>query len=124
MPKAIQPLTLSDTEQTELRMIVNQGMRSARTIKRAQILLHSHAGKKPTDSADGLDIAPGTVYNTLQRYWSEGLPGALHEKPRPGQPIKLDLRQEAAIAVLAWQSERIDSVMLRARLPGCRRGLC
>ena len=36
MPKAIQPLTLSDTEQTELRMIVNQGMRSARTIKRAK----------------------------------------------------------------------------------------
>ena len=101
MPKAIQPLTLSDTEQTELRMIVNQGTHSARSIKRAQILLHSHAGKKPAEIADWLDIAIGTVYNVRQRYMCEGLPGALYEKPRPGQPIKLDLRKEAAITVLA-----------------------
>ena len=101
MPKAIQPVTLSDSEQTELRMIVNQGTHSARTIKRAQILLHSHAGKKPGEIADWLGLALGTVYNVRRRYLCEGLPGALYEKPRPGQPIKLDLRQEAAITVLA-----------------------
>ena len=39
MPKAIQPVTLSENEQTELRMIANHGTHSARTIKRAQILL-------------------------------------------------------------------------------------
>ncbi|QLQ08743.1 MAG: helix-turn-helix domain-containing protein [Anaerolineae bacterium] len=67
----------------------------------AQILLHSHLGRKPAEIADWLDVATGTVYNTRQRYLDERLPGALYEKPRPGQPVKLDLRQEAAITVLA-----------------------
>jgi transposase len=101
MPKAIQPITLSENEQTELRMIASQGTHSARTIKRAQILLHSHAGREPQEIAAWLDIAVGTVYNVRRRYLTEGLPGALYEKPRPGQPVKLDLRQEAAITVLA-----------------------
>ena len=101
MPKAIQSITLSENERTELRMIASQGTHSARTIKRAQILQHSDAGKQPQEIAAWLDIAAGTVYNTRQRYLSEGLPGALYEKPRPGQPIKLDLRQEAAITALA-----------------------
>ena len=101
MPKAIQPITLSDNEQTELRMIVNQGTRSARTIKRAQILLNSHADKTPQEIAAWLGTCLGTVYNVRQRYLSEGLAGALYEKPRPGQPVKLNLRQEAEITVLA-----------------------
>lgn len=101
MPKAIPPITLSETEQSELRMIANQGTHSARMIKRAQILLHSHAGKQPAEIAAWLEVAVGTVYNVRQRYLNEGLSGALHEKPRPGQPRKLDLRHEAAITVLA-----------------------
>jgi transposase len=70
-------------------------------IKRAQILLHSHAGKKPQEIASWLNTCLSTVYNVRQRYLDEGFDGALHEKPRPGQPVKLDLRQEAAITVLA-----------------------
>jgi putative transposase len=101
MPKASRVMTLSENERTELRMITSQGTHSARTIKRAHILLHSDAGKQPQEIAAWLDIAVGTVYNVRQRYLSEGLPGALYEKPRPGQPIKLDLRQEAAVTVLA-----------------------
>ena len=101
MPKAIQPITLSEAEQTELRLLINQGVHSARMIKRAQILLHSHAGKKPQEIASWLDTCLGTVYNVRQRYQTEGMDGALHEKPRPGQPVKLDLRQEAAITMLA-----------------------
>lgn len=63
MPKAIQPITLSEAEQTELRLLINQGVHSARMIKRAQILLHSHAGKKPQEIASWLDTCLGTVYN-------------------------------------------------------------
>ena len=101
MPKAIQPITLSESEQTALRLVINQGTHSARMIKRAQILLHSHAGKKPQEIVSWLNTCLSTVYNVRQRYLDEGLDGALHEKPRPGQPVKLDLRQEAAITVLA-----------------------
>lgn len=101
MPKAIQPITLSEDEQAELRMIADQGKHSARMIKRAQILLHSDAGKKPQEIAEWLSVCPSTVYNVRERYLNEGVTGALNEKPRPGQPPKLDLRQQAAITVLA-----------------------
>lgn len=100
MPKRIQPITLSTEEQNELKTIVNQGSHSARTIKRAQILLHSHADKKPTEIAEWLDVCLSTVYNTRHRYLDEGL-AALSEKARSGQPGKLDLRQQAQVTVLA-----------------------
>jgi transposase len=116
MPQAIQPITLSENEQTELRMIVNQGTHAARTIKRAQILLHSHGGKKPQEVAAWLDICPSTIYNVRQRYLAEGLRGALYEKPRPGQPLKLDLRQQAAITVLACSAAPDGHVRWTVRL--------
>jgi transposase len=101
MPQRVQPLTLSENEQSELKAIVNQGTHSARTIKRAQILLHSHVGKKPQEVAEWLDVYLSTIYNTRQRYLDEGLAAAINEKARPGQPPKLDFRQQAAVTVLA-----------------------
>ena len=101
MPKVIQPINLPESEQSELKTLVNQGNHAARQIKRAQILLHSHAGKKPQEIAKWLDVSQSTVYNTRQRYLAKGLAGALNEKARPGQPPKLDLRQQAEITLLA-----------------------
>src|SRR6185295_16651378 len=95
MPKRVHPITLPENEQSELKAIVNQGTHAARTIKRAQILLQSHAGKKPQEVAEWLDVCLSTIYNTRQRYLEEGLTAALNEKARPGQPAKLDLRQQA-----------------------------
>jgi putative transposase len=101
MPKRIQPIKLTESEQSELKAIVNQGSHSARKIKRAQILLHSHAGKRPQEVADWLDVCLSTIYNTRRRYLAEGLEAALSEQARPGQPAKLDLRQQAEVTVLA-----------------------
>lgn len=101
MPKRIQPIILSKEEEAEVKAIVNQGTHSARQIKRGQILLHSHQGKQPQEIAEWLDVCLSTVYNTRRRYLSAGLSAALNEQARPGQPPKLDLRQQAAITVLA-----------------------
>lgn len=101
MPKKILPVRLSESEQQTLQAIVNQGHQSARQIKRAQILLHSHGGKPTEEIAAWVGTSLSTVYNTRAKYQREGLQGALQEKPRPGQPRKLDSRQEAAITVLA-----------------------
>ena len=54
-------------------MIVNQGTHSARMIKRAQILLHSDAGRKPQEIAEWLNVCPSTVYNIRERYLNEGV---------------------------------------------------
>jgi transposase len=101
MPKRIQPILLTKEEEDEVKAIVNQGTHSARQIKRGQILLHSHQGKQPQEIAEWLDVCLSTVYNTRRRYLSAGLSAALNEQARPGQPPKLDLRQQAAITVLA-----------------------
>lgn len=101
MPKTIQPIVLPENEQEELKAIVSQGKNAARVIRRAQVLLHSHAGKKPREVAAWLGSSLGFVYSVRQRYLAEGLDGALYEKPRPGQPVKLNLRQEAEVTVLA-----------------------
>lgn len=101
MPKRIQPIELTENEQNELKGIVNQGSHAARQIKRAQILLHSHAGKTPAEIAEWLDVCVTTVYTTRHHYLAAGLTAALTEKARPGQPPKLDLRQQAEIMALA-----------------------
>jgi transposase len=101
MPKVIQPIKLSADEKTELTTLVNQGCHPARMIKRAQILLYSHAGKKPQEIVAWLDVCLSTIYHVRQRYLASGLAAALNEQTRPGQPAKLDLRQQAAVTVLA-----------------------
>lgn len=101
MTKAIPPIILSESEQAELKLVVSQGTHAARKVRRAQVLLHSHAGKTPQEIATWLVSSLGLVYNVRRRYLAEGLDGALNEKPRSGQPLKLNLRQEAAITVLA-----------------------
>jgi len=101
MPKRIQPILLTENEETEVKAIVHQGHHPARMIKRAHILLQSHRGKSPQEVAEWLGVCLSTVYNTRQRYLAQGLTAALHEQARPGQPAKLDLRQQAEVTVLA-----------------------
>lgn len=116
MPKIIQPIVLAEHEQDELKAIVSQGKHAARQIKRSQILLQSHAGKKPQEIAAWLDVSLSTVYNIRQRYLSEGIPSALAEKARPGQPAKLDLRQQAEITLLACSKAPIGHARWSIRL--------
>jgi transposase len=101
MPKTSQPIELSPVEQAYLERYVSHGKRSARAIKRAHLLLHRHAGKSPKESAELAAVSLGTVYNVGRRYQEEGVEAALVEKPRSGQPRKLNLRHEAELTVLA-----------------------
>src|SRR4051794_2812461 len=101
MPKRTPPIELSSDEITYLNEYVNKGKRSARAIKRAQILLHSHAGKTPEQVCELVSTSIATVYLTRQHYRESGVQAAIAEKPRPGQPRRLSSEQEAALTVLA-----------------------
>ena len=101
MPKRIPPIQLTSDEVTYLNKFINTGRRSARAIKRAQILLHSHAGKTPEQICEVVNTSIATVYLTRQHYREEGVQAAIEEKPRPGQPRRLNSEQEAALTVLA-----------------------
>lgn len=101
MPKISQPVELDSKEEAYLKGYVSQGKRSARAIKRAHLLLHRHAGKSPKESAELAGVSLATVYNVCHRYHAEGVEAALTERPRSGQPRRLNLHHEAALTVLA-----------------------
>lgn len=101
MPKALAPLQLQPGEVQYLQRFVSTGQRSARAIKRAHVLLQLHAGKRSKQAAEVAGVSQGTVYNIYARYQAEGVEAALNEKPRSGQPSRLNLRQEAELTTLA-----------------------
>lgn len=101
MPKRIPPIQLTNDEIVYLNQFINTGKRSARAMKRAQILLHSHAGKTPAQICEMMSTSLATVYLTRQHYQQVGVQAAIEEKPRPGQPRRLSSEQEAALTVLA-----------------------
>ena len=122
MPKSIPPLTLKQEEQKYLERFVNQGKRSARAIKRARILLYRHVGKTPTGTSELAEVSLGTVCNVSARYHAEGLQAALEEKPRSGQPVKLNLRQQAELTMLACVTV-YPPLLHVPTLEGCQRGM-
>jgi transposase len=78
---------LSDAERRELQA----GLRSrqAFTLRRAQILLASAEGQRPSAIAARLGCAIGTVHNAIRAFAGEGI-GCLSEKkhgPKNAQPL-------------------------------------
>ena len=91
-------------QKKRLREIVRRGKHSARKIRRARSLLHSHEGMSAPRIADLLDVHSDTVYRTRRLFVTKGLGAALEERPRSGQPRRLDGRGEATLIALACSS--------------------
>ena len=102
-PLFVRPLT--DPE----RQAIQAGLRSreAFTLRRAQILLASAEGQRPSRIAAQLGCAIGTVRNTLHAFDAEG-PGCLQEKkrgPRDPRPL-LDEAKADPLKGILHQSPR------------------
>ena len=97
-------VVLNEEEQKELQSIVRRGKHSARKIRRARSLLHSHQGMSATRIAELLDVHPNSVYRSRRLFVTDGLDAALEERPRSGQPRRLDGRGEATLIALACSS--------------------
>jgi transposase len=99
------PLHLSSEDRSQLQQIISSGTAPARVQTRARILLltdHSQNQHRTNEQiAAALLCAPATVFNVCRRYRQEGLQTALSEKPRPGNPRKLDGAAEAQLLLLA-----------------------
>lgn len=85
-------------KQTILELIKTS--HDARVIYRANALNLRHKGYTLAEVADILEISPRTVLNIQKNYEEHGLFGALHDDPRPGQPIKIDDRIKSRIVAL------------------------
>ena len=101
MARRLYKIKLKKTEKKQLENYVKQGQRSARAIIRARILLLASEGKTVGEIVKILDTSRPTVYRIRQRYVDEGLEFILKEKPRSGQPSKIDMRLETQLATIA-----------------------
>ena len=96
---------LSDAE----RRALHAGLRSreAFTLRRAQILLASAGGQRPSRIATQVGCAVGTVHNTIHAFEKEG-PDCLGEKkrgPKDAQPV-LDEAKADPLKGILHQSPR------------------
>ena len=92
---------LNEEQRTFLKNLTKKGKESARKINRAKVLLLSDEGKKDREIMETLRISDGTIERVRKRFVLEGLNVAINEKPRPGQPKKLDGRGEAILIATA-----------------------
>jgi len=101
MPKRQYQVSLTESDRAYLTEVIASGRMKAREIRRAHTLLLSDEKKQDQDIASFFHINPNTVSATRQRYCEVGLPEALKEKARPGNPPKLDGKQSAYLVALA-----------------------
>lgn len=92
---------LTESQKCRLNAVVNRGRSSARTIKRALVLLRADEGLTDGRIASMFSVSRRTVVRTRKRFCEEGLESALVERPRTGQKRKLDERGEAHLVAIA-----------------------
>lgn len=99
------PVHLSSEDRAHLSHLISSGNAPARVQTRARILLlrdqSQNAPMTHEQTASAVLCAVATVQNVCRRYRQEGRNAALSEKPRPGNPRKLDGAAEAQLLLLA-----------------------
>ena len=112
MPQKRYLIDLTAEERGTLETLIQRGIASARSIRRAHTLLLAADGWADRAIAHALHIGHATVERTRQRFVEEGLQAALVEKPRPGGERKLDGNQEAFLVALENERSAIDLWLL------------
>lgn len=101
MPKKIYHIHLTPLQHQALEQIVTIGTSRARKMKRANMLLLASESYTDADISQVLRCHPTTVERIRKRFVAGGVDFALSEKPRPGQPIKMNGKVEAFFVALA-----------------------
>jgi hypothetical protein len=106
MPGKKYQITLSSEERERLTKIVKTGTSPARSILRANILLHSDAAeeRKPmtvVKLAELLQTTPTTVQNVRRKYAGQGLEATLNRKKRETPPVKPKVDGELEAHIIA-----------------------
>ncbi len=104
--KKLYEVYLDEPTRQKLEKMQQGGVWSVRQLKRARILLLADTATSPsTPSDDQIATSVGcgrnTVQRTRQRFCTQGLEGALNEKPRPGQERLLNTKAEQRLVALA-----------------------
>lgn len=95
---------LNTEQEIKLRGMLKKGRWSPRELKRAEILLMAHGQKKLNKKAisEKLKCGREKVIRVLQRFQKKyDLDQAIFELPRPGQPKRLNPKEEAFVIATA-----------------------
>ena len=94
-------IVLKKDELGFLNNFISKGKRDVRELNRARALMYANEGKTEEEIKEILGICRATVSNIKRRYRDGGLEKAIYDEPRPGQPKKYDMNDEAEIIALA-----------------------
>jgi len=97
-------IELRKEERDFLEEFVRKGMKKARAIARANVLLLADEGYSAKSISKVTKVHRQSVWRIKKRYIEEGLESVLEEKPRPGQPKKYTEKHEAEIIATACAS--------------------
>src|SRR4051812_47508959 len=86
-------ITLSETEERELRRRAGQYTRPHREVIRAKVVLLAAEGLSDSEIARRLDCTDKTAAKWRRRFAAEGIAG-LDERPRPGRPRSFSPRRD------------------------------
>ena len=101
MARTAQPIKLTPDELRSLTTTLRRGATPARVSTRARVLDLLHRGSHAASIAATLNLSLQTVFNIKRRYLAEGLDAALIDRPRSGQPCRIDGVARAKITALA-----------------------
>jgi putative transposase len=94
-------IKLTKSELSYLESYKKRGKISLRQYNRINILSLLHRGKKVWEVAEFLGVSHVTVWRTKKKYLAQGVPKALEEEKRPGQPLKYTTDHEAELTAVA-----------------------
>ena len=101
MSKKVHTMHFTEQQRVLLHHYIVTGVHSARSLRRAQMLLAADRQRNDPWIAERQGVSKATVYNLRRRYCTDGFQAALNEKPRPGAPKKLEGRGQARFTAMA-----------------------
>lgn len=110
---------LSAEQEMKLKGMLKKGRWSPRELKRAEILLMAHQQKKLNKKEISRQLKCGRekVMRVVQRFQkNHDVDKALFEMPRPGQPKRLDPKEEAFVIATACSDSPEGSSVWTLRL--------
>lgn len=94
-------LELKRRDRLIVKGLLRHGEHHAREMVRASMLMALDRGAEDKTIAQVLGVERTSIWRTRKAYLKGGLESALYDRPRPGRPVKYEMREQAEIVALA-----------------------
>lgn len=95
---------LKPKDRKRVLILIQEGKESGRVMKRALVLRLMDQGMASPQAAEPFGMTAMTARNIAQRYNKSGLEVALYDRPRSGQPRRMDQKKISQIVAMVCAS--------------------